>query len=91
MVQRELEAVRQKGLEHGLPLQVALIWAQLAQLIHCGAAQFRFDIVFFRIEPVWHCQDLRTLNSISQLNEFPRREVRGHETVGLEHNCVPTV
>jgi len=34
VVQRKLEAVRQKGLDHALILQVAPIGAKLAQLIH---------------------------------------------------------
>ena len=52
VVDRQLEAIRQKRLKHAPRLKETLIWAKLLQLGNYRFVDFRINIVSFRVEPV---------------------------------------
>src|SRR5260370_33785727 len=52
VVERQLEAVRQKRLKHAPRLKEELICAKLLQLVNYRFFHFRINIVSFRVEPV---------------------------------------
>ena len=81
-VKRQLEAVRQKRLQHEPPFKAGFTFTELPKLVKSGAVNLRVQVIFFRVEPVWSSQNLRILNCIGRLNEPLERDVGCHEALG---------